>query len=312
MIYTITLNPAVDKTIEIDNFEVGTLNRVSSVRLDAGGKGINVSKVILSLGGKSKALGILGGISGKFIKEYLDHYGVDNDFIFMEKDTRTNLKIIDKVRKTNTDINEPGPDVDVKYIDMLKEKLFRILNKDSIVVFSGSTPKNIHKNIYYQWIMSAKDIGAKTILDADDELLKYGVQAGPFLVKPNINELEKLFNTSVKSIKQAVNLARSLINKYGIEIVVVSLGEKGALFLDKTCSIFSRGIKVDVKSTVGAGDAMVAALAHSIDMGLGFDKSVKLAMATATANVLTSGTQPADYSEIAELEKQITFEYIDF
>ena len=122
--------------------------------------------------------------------------------------------------------------------------------------------------------------------------------------------MEKLFNTAINDINQAEGLARSLIEKYGIEIVVVSLGEKGALFLNKAHSLLAHSIKVDVKSTVGAGDSMVAALAHSIDTGLSFEKSVKLAVAAATANVTTSGTQPADYDEIVKLEKQVTFEYL--
>lgn len=310
MIFTVTLNPALDKTVEIANFEVGTLNRILSVRLDAGGKGINVSKAVLSLGGKSRAMGILGGSSGKFIKEYLDYYGIDNDFLFVEGETRTNLKVVDPIRKTNTDINEPGPDVHVGDMERLRQNLLNSIKDNSIVVFSGSVPKNVQKDVYGQWIKCAKQAGAKTILDADDELLKCGIQAGPFLVKPNLSELERLSGTVVKDVNEAERLARSLIDRYGIEMVVVSMGEKGALFLDKIRSLLAYGIKVDVKSTVGAGDSMVAALAHSIDTGLCFEDAVRLAVASATANVMTSGTQPADYADIVRLEKQVTFKYL--
>ena len=114
MITTITINPAVDKTIEINNFSVGNVNRVASVRLDAGGKGINVSKVIKNLGGESRAMGILSGTSGKFIKDYLDEINILNDFVFTKGETRTNIKVVDMLNHTNTDINEAGPEASLK------------------------------------------------------------------------------------------------------------------------------------------------------------------------------------------------------
>lgn len=309
MIITITLNPAVDKTVEIGNFEVGTVNRVSSVRLDAGGKGINVSKVIMSLGGRSKAVGILGGPSGNFVKEYLDRMGIENDFLFIKGETRTNLKVVDNIRKTNTDINEPGPRVTCREIETLRQKIFCDMKKDTIVVFSGSVPENVDKEIYGIWVSQAKKLGAKTILDADGELLKHGIEAGPFLVKPNVHELERFFGTRIGDVWEAERFARKLIDAFGIEMVVVSLGKDGAVFLNKERSLFVHGIKVDVKSTVGAGDSMVAALAYSMEKGYDFEKSAKLAVAAGTANVMTSGTQPADLNTIIELEKKATFEY---
>jgi 1-phosphofructokinase len=310
MIITITLNPAVDKTVEIADFQVGTVNRVSSVRYDAGGKGINVSKVIQSLGGKSKAVGILGGSAGSFIQKFLERSGIENDFYFIKGDTRTNMKVVDHRQKTNTDINEPGPEVSDEDIAILKQRIINDLGKKAVIVFSGSVPAKIDNGIYGEWISAAKQRGALTILDADGELLKHGIAAGPFLVKPNIHELENFFGTKIEDIREAESLARSLIEQYGIEQVVVSLGEKGAIFLNKECSMLAHGIQVEVKSTVGAGDSMVAALAYSIEMGYDFNQSIRLAVAAGTANVMTSGTQAAEYQTIVELEKKITMECI--
>ncbi|HEY8804239.1 MAG TPA: 1-phosphofructokinase [Clostridium sp.] len=309
MITTITLNPAVDKTIEINNFNVGNVNRVASIRLDAGGKGINVSKVIKNLGGKSRAMGILSGKSGKFIKEYLDDIKIMNDFIFTEGETRTNIKVVDPINHTNTDINEAGPEASLKNLDELSDKIFSNVNSEDIIILSGSVPSNVDKKIYGNWIAKAKEKGAKTILDADGELLKLGILSGPYLIKPNIDELEGMFNKKINGIPETAEIAKSLLG-YGIIIVAVSMGSEGALFVSKESSIYAHGLKVDVKSTVGAGDSMVAALAYSIEQGLSFEATVKLAVATGAANVMTSGTKASDIKTIIELEKQVEFEYL--
>ena len=309
MITTITLNPAVDKTIEINNFIVGNVNRVTSTRLDAGGKGINVSKVIKNLGSKSRAMGILSGKSGEFIKDYLDGIKVLNDFVFTQGETRTNTKVVDPINHTNTDINEAGPEASLKDLNELSDKVFNDMNSDDMVILSGSVPSNVDKKIYGEWITKAKEKGAKTVLDADGELLKYGILSGPYLVKPNIDELEGMFNKKINGITETVEIAKGLL-EYGIIIVAVSLGSEGAIFVNKECAIYARGLKVDVKSTVGAGDSMVAALAYSIEKGLSFEETVKLAVATGAANVTTEGTKASDIKTIIELEKQVEFEYL--
>jgi len=309
LIRTITLNPAVDKTVEIDNFKVGNVNRVSTQRVDAGGKGINVSKVIKSLGGESKALGLLAGRNGQFIKSYLDSIEIDNKFIFVNGETRTNIKVIDKINGTNTDINEPGTFIPEEDLQKVELSIFDNLSKDSIVIFSGSVPQGIPKSIYGKWINKAKGLGIKTVLDADGELLKEGIEAGPYMVKPNIHELEKFFNKKLESTEAVIEAAKSLLN-YGINEVVVSLGEDGALFINKEEIILAHGLSVQVKSTVGAGDSMVAALAYSMEKGLKLEETVILSVATSAANVMTSGTQPADINEISGLMKDVKFEYI--
>lgn len=310
MIITITLNPAIDKTVEIPNFEIGAVNRVYSMRVDAGGKGINVSKVIKSLKGESKAVGIIGGTGGTFIKEFLDRSEIENDFHIINGETRTNLKIVDSSRKTNTDINEQGPLITFEDIDAVRQLALADLKDGDVVVMSGSVPANADKSIYGSWISEAKKAGAKTILDADGDLLKHGVEAGPYLIKPNIHELKRLVNIELLEISDVEKYGRQLMEKYGIEIAVVSLGSQGAVFISGGCSILAHNLEVEVKSTVGAGDSMVAALAYSIDKGYSFEKAVVLAMATSNANVMTSGSQAADYETIAELSKNIKYEYI--
>lgn len=310
MIITVTLNPAIDKTIEIKNFEVGKLNRIETVRLDAGGKGINVSKVIKSLGGDSKATGFLGRENSSFITEYLDRSNIKNEFVFVNGMTRTNLKVFDSVNKTVTEINEPGPYVEDNEVKQLERFLVDTVRHGDIVVLTGSVPKNVDKGIYGRLIKLLKQNGAKTILDAEGNLLREGIKEGPYLIKPNLFELEGLLGHRITGIKEAESFAKSLIKDYNIKIAVVSLGDKGAIFVDQFQSIFTHGLEVDTKSTVGAGDAMVAALAFSIEKKLNLNKAITMSMAAATANTMVNGTQPAALDTIEMIEKKITFEII--
>lgn len=309
MIKTVTLNPAVDKTVEIDEFRLGAVNRISAVRLDAGGKGINVSKTIRSLDGSSLATGILAGGAGEYIKGYLDRMGIDNDFVLINGETRTNVKVVDRVNRTNTDINEPGPAVMAEDLIALEEKVFKGMDRESILVLSGSIPSNVSQDIYRDWTERTKHLGARVLLDADGELLREGIEAGPFLVKPNINELERLFGTKLDTIDKLAEASRKLIGA-GVSIAVVSLGAGGALFAEGDKVIHAPGLTVKVKSTVGAGDAMVAALALAMERGYQLEKAVTLSMAAGAANVATSGTQPPRLEDILEYERQVSFSYL--
>ena len=154
MIYTVTLNPALDKTVEIPDFSLDSVNRIVSVRSDPGGKGINVSKVIQKLGGKSVAMGILGGTAGRALQEALDMLELKSDFLFVDGETRTNMKIIDPVNHTNTDLNEPGPAVSEEVLRKLLDRLLARLKKGDITVISGSLPKGAEKDTYYQGAQS--------------------------------------------------------------------------------------------------------------------------------------------------------------
>lgn len=309
MIKTVTMNPAIDKTMEIDNFRIGAVNRISSIRLDAGGKGINVSKTIKALGGSSLAAGVLAGSNGEYIKSYLDHMGIDNDFLFVKGETRTNVKIVDKLKGTNTDINEPGADLSAEDLSLMEKKIFSDINSDSILVISGSIPANVSESIYQEWTERGKKAGARVLLDSDGELLREGIKAGPYLVKPNIRELERLFGRKLDSRDEIVETAKRLLET-GVEIVVVSLGADGAVFVNRNKVIYSEALMVDVKSTVGAGDAMVGALALALQRGYPFERAVTLSTAAGAANVATYGTQPPVLEEILRYEGQVSFSYL--
>ncbi|MGH4117167.1 1-phosphofructokinase [Clostridium sp.] len=309
MVITVTLNPALDKTVEIDEFMIGNVNRIVSTRFDAGGKGINVSKVVKELKHKSIALGFLGGSSGSLIKNYLDRLEIANDFLPFEGETRTNLKIIDKVNNTHTDINESGPTLDERYVNSIKEKIMEHCTLKSLVVLSGSVPGGIGSGIYGDIIKAVKIKGGKVILDADGEMLMQGIKAGPYMVKPNIFELQKAFGITIHNENEVIETAKKVL-EYGVKYVVISQGSEGSLFISRDKVAKVKGIKVEVKSTVGAGDSMVAALAVAVESGYPFEEAIRLACATSTANVMTEGTQTGKFEDIERLKKQIIIKYL--
>jgi 1-phosphofructokinase len=309
MIKTVTLNPAVDKTVEIKDFKIGEVNRISSLRLDAGGKGINVSKTINALGGSSIATGFLAGRNGDYIKDCLDRMQVPNDFLFVKGETRTNLKVVDKLNQTNTDINEPGlVQVTNEDLSCLENKVLSDMSKDDILILSGSVPANVPEDIYRTWTERANQSGVKVFIDADRKCLEEGVKANPYLIKPNLEELETLVGKPLNSMDEIVDAGRSLIDR-GIETAIISLGADGAVFFHGKAAIYAEGLKVEVKSTVGAGDAMVAAFALAISLNKTFEKAAALSVAAGTANVAGEGTQPPDQKAVLEYEKQVRFKF---
>ncbi|MGM9592892.1 MAG: 1-phosphofructokinase [Candidatus Onthomonas sp.] len=306
MIYTVTLNPALDKTVEIPHFTLDTVNRIATLRTDPGGKGINVSKVIDKLGGTSKAMGILAGATGHAIADQLVQRGLDCAFCFAPGETRTNLKIIDPEGHTNTDINEPGIQVTEEILDGLLAQLTGLLQPEDIVVLAGSLPAGAPRDTYRKWVSACRDKGAKVFLDADGELLAQAIQASPYLIKPNNDELSRLMGRQLETVEELHAAARQLLEK-GIRQVVVSMGGRGALYVTPEKAIYADGLKVKVGSTVGAGDSVVAALAYAEDRGLSLEEAVVLSTATGAANVMCSGTQAAEYSVIEGLMPRVTW-----
>ena len=306
MIYTVTLNPALDKTVEIPGMALDTVNRITEMRTDPGGKGINVSKVIAKLGGESCAVGILGGGSGKMLEKLIEGEPFATRFRFVEGQTRTNIKIIDRERHTNTDINEPGLTVTDADLDALLRELLAEVRAGDIVVLAGSLPKGAPQDIYRSWTAACKKAGARVFLDADGALLAEGLKAAPYLIKPNDDELSRLAGKKLETLEELTAEGRRLLER-GIERVVISLGGRGALYLRKGSTIYAEGLRVPVGSTVGAGDSVVAALAYAEAQGLSEEEAVRLSTAAGAANVMCSGTQAAEREAVEALLPKVRF-----
>lgn len=189
MIITVTMNPAIDKTVYVDKLCEGGLNRVKEAREDAGGKGINVSKTIRSLGGNSLATGFLGGMTGWKISSFLDTQHISHEFVQVSQTTRTNLKVVDEDGVV-TEINEPGPEIEESECKALLSLLKKSLKVGDYLVISGSLPKGASASIYEELITLCHEKGAFAFVDADGDNLVRAVQSHPDIIKPNQNELE--------------------------------------------------------------------------------------------------------------------------
>lgn len=292
MIYTVTLNPALDKTATVENLRLDSVNRISELRVDPGGKGINVSKVVRELGAKTVAIALLGGHTGTMLRNMLVELGIECKVLEVEGETRTNLKIKDPALKTNTDINEPGPEVTDEQLRGMLDGLVGEVGSGDIVVLSGSLPRGAAADTYKVWVAALKKTGAKVYLDADGDKLVRGIEAKPDLIKPNEIELGAMMGRTLDADDKIVEAACELIDG-GLDRVMVSMGGAGALYVARDVTIKANPVKVPVGSTVGAGDSVVAALAYAQDKGLGLEDTMRLAMATGAANVMQSGTQAA-------------------
>ena len=307
MILTITLNPAIDKTIELSGFGIGRLNKVENVILDPGGKGINVSKVIESLGGKSITSGFLGGTAGDYIENALTKLGIKADFVTINGETRTNLKIFDAESKETTEINEPGPHVTSDEIEQLMQKIENIVKPPCMVVLSGSAPQSIPSDVYKRIVEVSKEKGAVVFVDASGPAFEAALEAKPEFIKPNKHELEIYFNKPCDSDEALAEACTHFLEK-GIENVIISLGKDGAFYANAHQTVRLHPLKVDAHSSVGAGDAFVGACAYAYEKQYDTDEMLRLAVATSAGAVMTIGTKPMDVEWITHQLDRVVIE----
>lgn len=309
MIYTVTLNPAIDKTVVIPDFAAGEVNRVQSLRIDAGGKGINVSKCLDSLGVKSIAGAILGGTTGEQILTLLAQKELEVLSVFIPDQSRTNLKIIDPEQGKNTDINEPGPRVPESALLELRDGIGAKICPGDIVILSGSLPGGADVSLYGRWISFFHSLGAVVFLDADGEAMQEGIKAIPYLIKPNEVELSRIVGRDLSAQQEFIEAGKALM-QMGIKEVVISLGSDGAIFISEDGIFKADALKVPVLSTVGAGDSMVAAMAYGLEKKLPRRKRIQLAVAIGAASVMCDGTQAPDAELVWKLAEQVEIQEV--
>ncbi|NLD88355.1 MAG: 1-phosphofructokinase [Clostridiales bacterium] len=307
MIVTVTLNPALDRTVYVPDFRAGEVNRALSSQIDAGGKGINVSKALKELGGESVACGLIGGQYGRTIKQYLKSVGIIYDFVDVVGETRVNIKIVDK-HGVHTDINEPGFEVTESDLERLKENISHYAKSGNIIVISGSLPPNFSVESYGELCKIAAG-ASHFIVDAAGEALRESLKYCPDYIKPNVAELEKTLGRKITTDKEIVEGARDLM-AMGAKNVAVSNGAKGCIFVNPERALRVKAPEVQVKGPVGAGDVMVAGIAHSIECDNDFESLARFAVAAGTASVTIEGTKMASRRTVLSIFSQTTAEYI--
>lgn len=254
---TITLNPAIDRTVSIPNFTAGAVNRTERDHENPGGKGVNVASVLADYGHRIAVTGFLGLENCASFEALFARKKIADHFVRIAGHTRVGIKITDPILKQTTDINFPGPALAPGDLDQLHEQLGR-LDCDWFVL-AGSLPPGVDSAIYRDMITKLKARGGKVILDTSGDALSQAIEAAPNVIKPNLHELEALVGGRLQTETSIIKAARELVAK-GIELVAVSMGKDGACFVTAVEVIIARPPVIEVISTVGAGDAMVAGI----------------------------------------------------
>lgn len=279
MIYTFTLNTSLDYIMGLEELKIGEINRSNNEALSVGGKGINVSRVLKGLDAESVICGFVAGNIGDLIKKGIDDLGIENKLIYVKGNSRINVKI---QCQSETAINGSGCIADISTVDSLCESIKT--KDDDYIVLSGSVCRGLNSDIY-GYIM--RKLKGRFIVDATGDLLLNSLKYKPYIIKPNNIELGEIFNCSINSYESAIYYGKKMCDMGG-ENVVVSIGDMGAVFVNKNEEYIVKAEKINVKNTVGAGDAMVAGFLWGSINGKGYEECLKIGSKIAR-NILMNG-----------------------
>lgn len=303
MITTVTLNASIDKAYHMkEAIENGTVMRVAQCRNSAGGKGLNVARVIKLCGAQVQATGLVGGYNGRYLEALLDQDGIAHNFGKVNGETRSCINILDPAYGS-TEYLEPGFTVSEEELNTYLTQFAEIIKDSDVVTISGSAPSGVSKDVYQKLVEIVKAAGKLVILDTSGELLKNGIEAQPTMVKPNRDEIEALFGIKVNSREDVITYAKKIYEK-GIPYVVISLGGDGALLVCAEGIYQAVPPKVDVVNTVGCGDSMVGAFAVALEQKKEPKEALRYAASVATANALSPNTGDFDPAVMEKLLNQ--------
>lgn len=305
-VVTVTLNPAIDQTISVPNFTAGEVNRVTQSQSDPGGKGVNVASFLTDDGFTVAVTGFLGRQNDGLFREFFERKGIVDRFVRIAGQTRTGIKIVDPVNQRTTDINfsgQSGTPEDVQTLFQILEELATVCDW---FVLSGSIPANTPVTIYRDLIQMLRGRHKHVVLDTSGGALREALVAGPYLIKPNIDELRELTGAPLDTQAAIVAAAQQLSRRHDIQCLVVSMGKQGAIFVEGDEVVLAVPPAVEVKSTVGAGDAMVAGTVSGKLRGYGLADCARRATAFSVDTIAHVGSELSSREAIEVLTHQVT------
>jgi len=307
LITTLCLNPSFDRTVEVAAMTIGGTNRISAARMDAGGKGVNVMRVCQRLGVKAQCVMLAGREDVGRFQAMLAEEGLADllHVCLIDGGIRVNTKIVSLDGQPVTELNERGPQVDREKLLRAEEMLSRVADRHSFTVLTGSLPPGSPEGTYAHMMQTIG--GEHTILDVGGRELMLGLAVHPFLIKPNIDELQSAVGRELSTKEAIVSAARELL-AMGARNAVVSMGGDGAMLVTPDEAVFAPTIPVEVSSTVGAGDAMVGGMICALERGASIREAFVCAVAAGSASVMTEGTQLIRLSDYEELLPRVRLE----
>lgn len=310
-IATLTLNPAIDVTYEIRRLVPDRKVHALATRYDPGGNGINVGRALKRLNVPARTYCLLAGETGQFLERLLHRHLDDPAYVHIPGETRINCTLQERETRSQYEVSGIGPRLDRAHLSELLDAFTRHV-ADGYGVVTGSVPPGVPDSVYADLIGTIRAAGGRPVLDAHHELLRQGVRAGPFLVKPNRYEIEQLVGRKLDGTKDVVREVRRLIRRSGnIDYVCVSLGEEGAILSSASMTWRALPPRVEVRSTVGAGDTLVAGLVAGFAQGLEEPEILRLAVACSAGTVAQPGTELFDPGALSELMARVTIEILN-
>lgn len=299
----VTLNPALDLTGQLKAITLDAVNLVETSELTPGGKGVNVARVLYDMGTRSTVTGWLGDENSEPFVHLFERIEAEDKFLRQPGQTRTNVKLSESNSHV-TDINFPGMAINHEAVQKLEQQLVELAAKHEWFVMAGSLPRGVSPTLYQRWIDLLNQHGAKVIFDSSGEAFSFGLEAKPYLVKPNDMELGQWVGHPLETEEQMIAAARQLVAK-GISQVLVSRGSKGVLWVSADHVIKAAAPKVNVVSTVGAGDSMVAAMTHALSQGWEKHKAIHYATAISAMAVTQVSVGISDQEKLQSLLEQV-------
>lgn len=312
MILTVTLNPCIDHTAEVERLVPGGTNRVLSSRRDSSGKGVNVSTVLHELGAETLCLGVSREENTGLLESVLERQGIPYDFLRVPGSLRTNLKLLDRSCGVMTECNEKGSPLTEEQLTCFLALARRRLSGASLLVLSGSVPPGVPADFYQTLALAASESGVPVVLDASGPLLLEGLKAHPVLIKPNLDELRESFGVSVSGLPALAGACRSIVREYGVSYVCLSMGADGAMLVSADAAWYTPGSPVSVRGVQGAGDSMVAGLCLGLLNGDAPERLLRCAVAAAQGSLERPGTLLCTQKDFLRFLPQIPVKPLTF